>query len=100
MRVQLIPAVYAFYRGQPVDGFMARRRCQVSVRRQTIKSWRQAGRSERGRSRARAGNTALAAGDHGTASALFQRDATGRRPPRSADLRAAIATGDPRRRAT
>jgi len=76
MRVQSIPAVYAFYRGQPVDGFMgALPESQVKAFvDKLVKSsgGKPAGPSAVDRALEQA-NASLAAGDYGAASALFNR---------------------------
>ena len=76
MRVQSIPAVYAFHRGQPIDGFMgALPESQVKAFiDKVIKAagGKPAGPSAVDRALEQA-NTALTAGDYGTASALFNR---------------------------
>jgi putative thioredoxin len=76
MRVQSIPAVYAFYRGQPVDGFMgALPESQVKAfvdKLVKATGGKPAGPSAVDRALEQA-NAALDQGDHGTASALFAR---------------------------
>jgi putative thioredoxin len=76
MRVQSIPAVYAFHRGQPVDGFMgALPESQVKAFvDKVIKTagGKPAGPSAVDRALEQA-NASLAAGDYGAASALFNR---------------------------
>ena len=76
MRVQSIPAVYAFHRGQPIDGFMgALPESQVKAFIDKVikaSGGKPAGPSAVDRALEQA-NTALTAGDYGTASALFNR---------------------------
>jgi putative thioredoxin len=76
MRVQSIPAVYAFYRGQPVDGFMgALPESQVKAfvdKLVKATGGKQAGPSAVDRALEQA-NAALDQADYGTASALFAR---------------------------
>ena len=76
MRVQSIPAVYAFFRGQPVDGFMgALPESQVKAfvdKLVKATGGKPAGPSAVDRALEQA-NAALDSGDYGTASALFGR---------------------------
>jgi putative thioredoxin len=76
MRIQSIPAVYAFFRGQPVDGFMgAVPESQIKAfvdKLVTASGGKPAGPSPVDRALEQA-TAALGQGDHGTASALFER---------------------------
>jgi putative thioredoxin len=76
MRVQSIPAVFAFFRGQPVDGFMGALP-ESQVKAFVDKLIKTAGGTPAGPSPVdkalEQANAALAKGDHGAASALYGR---------------------------
>ncbi|MEX2200305.1 MAG: tetratricopeptide repeat protein, partial [Dongiaceae bacterium] len=100
MRVQSIPAVYAFFRGQPVDGFMGALP-ESQVKAFVDKLIKTAGGTPAGPSPVdkalEQANAALAKGDHGAASALYAR-VLQHEPANVAAIgglaRAAIAGGD------
>ncbi len=74
MRIQSIPAVYAFYQGQPVDGFVGalpESEVKTFVKKLTgLASGAEAGPSPIEEALEQAGES-LEAGDHGTASAIY-----------------------------
>ncbi|MEX1107556.1 MAG: thioredoxin [Dongiaceae bacterium] len=76
MRVQSIPAVYAFFHGQPVDGFMGALP-ESQVKAFVDKQIKTAGGTPAGPSPVdqalEQAHAALATGDHGAASALYGR---------------------------
>jgi putative thioredoxin len=100
MRVQSIPAVYAFFRGQPVDGFMGALP-ESQVKAFVDKLIKTAGGTPAGPSPVdkalEQANAALAKGEHGAASALYAR-VLQHEPANVAAIgglaRAAIAGGD------
>jgi putative thioredoxin len=76
MRIQSIPAVYAFYQGQPVDGFVGalpESEVKTFVKKLTgLAGGAEAGPSPIEEAMEQAGES-LEAGDHGTAKAIYEQ---------------------------
>src|SRR5215475_2272654 len=100
MRIQSIPAVYAFFQGRPVDGFVGALP-ESQVKAFVARLMKSAGAAEPGPSpidqALEQAEAALEDGDHGTASAIFgqvlQHEA-GNLPAIAGLTRAHLAAGD------